>query len=104
MITFIGGVMDKENIMEYFHHIPKLMRTFFHSFDISHLQLPINKTQEKILMIIMNHENTPMNEIGKFVGLEKGSFTSATDHLTGIGFIKRNRSQKDRRVSISVSD
>jgi DNA-binding MarR family transcriptional regulator len=39
-----------------------------------------------------------MNEIGKFAGLEKGSFTSATDHLVEIGYIRRDRVAKDRRV------
>jgi DNA-binding MarR family transcriptional regulator len=84
--------------MEHILTIPKLIRIFFHTFDISQLQLPINKTQEKILMFILHHDNLPMNEIGKFAGLEKGSFTSATDHLVEIGYIRRDRVAKDRRV------
>jgi len=90
--------MDTKFLIENFHGIPRLMKNLFHKFDISDLNIPINKTQEKTLMFIMSHSNKPMSEIGKFVGLEKGSFTSATDHLKELGYIRRVRSEKDRRI------
>ena len=57
----------------------------------------LNLTQERILLTLKEHRSTSMQEVARFVGLEKGPFSQIVDKLEKMDLLKRERSQKDRR-------
>ncbi len=83
-------------------HVPKRM----HHVIMKRLHklgdIPLHKTQIMSLMILKNHEPVTMHELGKRVGMEKGSFTQVVDKLVQSEYAQRNRDQNDRR-SVLVS-
>ena len=58
----------------------------------------ISKTQRGVLMYIAFEGPVPMNDVSEKFALAKGSFTQVADGLEMLGFIKRKRSEKDRRI------
>lgn len=96
--------MKDEIILEHLGYMPMLMKSIFHGFDSSIINLPINKTQQKVLMIIKKHNISTMTEISKKIGMEKGSFTTTTDHLIEKGLVERKRLKSDRRkISLELT-
>lgn len=89
--------MTATDLMEDLMRLPMLKKLIFQDFDRSTLNLPINQTQEHVLMVIGRHPDSTMSEISRRMGLEKGSFTTITDHLLTLKLIERNHSEKDRR-------
>lgn len=89
--------MESRQIIDNIWCFHKLMKKLFHSIASSSIDLPINKTQEKILMFIKHHKENTMGDISIRVGLEKGSFTTATDKLIEEDLVRRIRSESDRR-------
>jgi len=77
--------------------IPMFHKKFFKNMDISSLNLSINATQQKVLMIISDNISNSMTEISKMISLEKGSFTSTVDGLIKKGLLQRKYSDIDRR-------
>ncbi|MCT4616777.1 MAG: winged helix DNA-binding protein [Candidatus Gracilibacteria bacterium] len=77
---------------------PKFVKKLFYEHNISHLNLNINKTQAKILMIMDSLDNKTMSEISKEVALEKSSFTRSIRHLIEIKYIIKKPSETDQRV------
>lgn len=97
--------MDYKHMIENFAYIGMFWRKMFCGYDASHLNLPINKTQEKVLTFIKRNPDKNMSEISKISGLEKGSFTTLIDNLIGMGLVTRKRSETDRRVIyLSLTD
>ena len=82
-----------------------LVKNIFYSTDTSSLNLEINKTQEAILMSIKDHQNKSMNEISKFVGLEKSSYTRSVDILVNKGFLEKETNTLDKRkIHLRLTD
>lgn len=90
--------MDYKHMIDNFAYIAMFWRQMFCGYDASHLNLPINKTQEKVLTFIKHNPDKNMSEISRISGLEKGSFTTLIDNLIGMGLVTRKRSDTDRRV------
>jgi len=66
--------------------------------DISELNLGINRTQTKILMLINDNNEKSMSEISSMTGLEKSSFTRSIDYLVDNRFVEKNFTESDRRI------
>lgn len=80
--------------------LPSLMHALFHDFEGTGMDLPINRTQAKVLMIVEKLQGATMTHLSHMAGLEKGSFTAVADRLIAIGFVERGRDPKDRRKII----
>jgi DNA-binding MarR family transcriptional regulator len=73
------------------------MHTLFHDIDIVELDIPINRTQRKVLIVIDRLPGVTMTQISQMSGLEKGSFTAVADKLIAMGLVTRERDPGDRR-------
>lgn len=74
-----------------------MFRSLIKNFDSSALNLSINKTQQRVLMLIATEENTFMSNLCKQAGLEKGSFTSVVNSLIKQGYIYKISDDSDKR-------
>lgn len=80
-------------------------REIIRSLDTSVLQLPINITQQMVLMAILKHPNFNMTSLSAQVGLEKSSLTRVIDSLIEEGLVERSHSLQDRRrISCILTD
>ncbi len=70
----------------------------FKSFDYSRTKLP--KTSASVLIFMERHSQTcaQMSEIENKSGFIKSTLTAATDVLVKAGYVKRFRTDKDRRA------
>lgn len=75
-----------------------LKSILFNTFDTSPLGLGINKTQERVLMMIHHHPFAQMSFLSREAGLERGSFTSVIDSLENAGLVERTRDANDGRA------
>ncbi|MEN8906262.1 MAG: MarR family transcriptional regulator [Clostridiales bacterium] len=97
--------MKKCEIFEGINSLPRIVKVMFDDLDVPSIVPRVNKTQEKVLVLIKYNENNNMGEISKLIGIEKGSFTTLTDNLIKKGLIKRKRSDKDRRkISLVLTE
>lgn len=60
----------------------------------------LNKTHLRTLLYIKFEKNPKMSLISSRMGLEKGSFTPVAQKLLELGYITKNKTDKDRRKSI----
>jgi DNA-binding MarR family transcriptional regulator len=58
----------------------------------------INSAQGRIMFALWQQDNISINELAKKTQLKKSTLTSMLDRLETMGYIKRARSKKDRRV------
>lgn len=72
-------------------------RKIIRSLDTSRLNLPINTTQERVLMAILKFPDINMKELSAYAGLEKSSLTRVIDSLIEEGFVMRSYHTVDRR-------
>jgi DNA-binding MarR family transcriptional regulator len=72
-------------------------RNLILSFDTSSFCLPINITQERVLMTIFKVSNINMKELSALIGLEKSSITRVIDSLIEKGLVTRSYGTQDRR-------
>jgi DNA-binding MarR family transcriptional regulator len=89
--------MKKERLIDIISAIPALMHALFHDIDPAELNLPVNRTQRKVLIVIDRLPGVTMTQISQMSGLEKGSFTPLADKLIAMGLVKRERDPGDRR-------
>ncbi len=89
--------MKNQELLNNLKALPMLVKNIFYSTDTSSLNLDINKTQEAILMSIKDHQNKSMNEISKFIGLEKSSYTRSVDILVNKEFLEKKVDKSDKR-------
>jgi DNA-binding MarR family transcriptional regulator len=89
--------MKKERLIDLISAVPALMHTLFHDIDVLELDIPINRTQRKVLIVIDRLPGLTMTQISQFSGLEKGSFTTVADKLIAMGLVARERDGGDRR-------
>jgi DNA-binding MarR family transcriptional regulator len=57
----------------------------------------INTAQGRIMFALWKKDSVPINELAKKTQLKKSSLTSMLDRLENMGYVKRVRSEKDRR-------
>lgn len=60
----------------------------------------LNKTHLRTLLYIKFEESPKMSLISGQMGLEKGSFTPVAQKLMELGYITKNKTDRDRRKSI----
>lgn len=60
----------------------------------------LNKTHLRTLLYIKFEKNPKMSLISGRMGLEKGSFTPVAQKLLELGYLTKNKTDKDRRKSI----
>jgi DNA-binding MarR family transcriptional regulator len=89
--------MENDKLIDLISAIPSLMHALFHDIDLIALDVPINRTQRKVLIVIDRLPGVTMTQISQMSGLEKGSFTAVADKLIGMGLVKRERDPSDRR-------
>lgn len=77
-------------------------RDFFIKDFESEFNIPeeLNKTHVRTLMYIKFANMPKMSEISGNMGLEKGSFTPVAQKLYSLNYIKKNKTDKDRRKSL----
>ncbi len=92
--------MKEKALVAIMSGVPSLMHALFHDFDGPGLDLPINHTQGKVLMIVEKLQGATMTQLSHMAGLEKGSFTAVADKLIATGFVERGRDPRDRRKII----
>ncbi len=89
--------MKNERLIDLISAIPSLMHALFHDINIIELDIPVNRTQRKVLIVIDRLPGVTMTQISQMSGLEKGSFTAVADKLIAMGLVTRERDPKDRR-------
>ncbi len=57
----------------------------------------LNKTQRRVLMHLYHNDMNTMSTLCKKTELQQGSMTSVIDSLEELGYVERNRGEKDRR-------
>lgn len=92
--------MNTDSITESLTKIFSLKYILFSSFDISSLELGLNRTQERVLMMAWHKHGAPMRFLSREAGLEKGSLTTVIDSLEERGLVIRKRDEEDHRSFI----
>ena len=59
--------------------------------------IEINPAQGRIMFALWQKDAVPINELVQKTKLEKSTMTSMLDRLEDMGYVKRRRSQQDRR-------
>ena len=59
--------------------------------------IEINSAQGRIMFVLWQNDGISINELAKKTHLKKSTLTSMLDRLEKMGYIKRQRSKKDRR-------
>ncbi len=60
--------------------------------------IEINSAQGRILFALWKEDDISINELAKKTQLKKSTLTSMLDRLEKMGYVKRLRSKKDRRI------
>lgn len=60
--------------------------------------IEINSAQGRIMFALWKKDSIPINELAQKTQLKKSTLTSMLDRLETMGYIKRKRSEKDRRI------
>ena len=60
--------------------------------------IEINSAQGRIMFALWQKDSVPINELVQKTQLKKSTLTSMLDRLESMGYIKRHRSTKDRRI------
>jgi DNA-binding MarR family transcriptional regulator len=60
--------------------------------------IEINSAQGRIMFALWQQDNISIIELAKKTQLKKSTLTSMLGRLEGMGYVKRQRSQKDRRI------
>jgi DNA-binding MarR family transcriptional regulator len=90
--------MDILDLLSKLDELSILRRRIIRSIDTSSLNLPVNATQEHVLMAISKSPEKTMTELSMQVGLEKSSLTRVIDSLINDGLVTRSYGVQDRRI------
>ena len=82
-----------ENLM-IIHHFTK--NIFKYSY-IKEIDPNLNETHAKILLFVHKHQQRQMSKINKYIGIQKGAFTTSVDILINNGYILKIKDEKDKR-------
>ncbi len=67
--------------------------------------LGITYTQYIVFMVLWEHDNLTVGEIGKRLMLDNGTLTPLLKKMEEVGYLTRKRSEKDERVvTVSLTD
>lgn len=89
--------MDSLDLVSLLDILSIYRRDIIRSLDTSILHLPINTTQQMVLMAILKNPNITMKELSGQAGLEKSSLTRVIDSLIKEGLVERSYNLQDRR-------
>ena len=92
--------MTNARLIDIISGIPFLMHALFHDIGMAELDIPVNRTQRKVLIEIDRLPGVTMTQFSRMSGLEKGSFSAVADKLITMGLVKRERDPGDRRKII----
>lgn len=79
-----------------FNEINSLSKITKIMFNMNHCT-GLNRTQERVLILISINKDNTMGEINDLIGIGKGSFTNLIDNLIKMQLVERERSNKDKR-------
>ena len=80
------------------------MRKMSQGFEPKKTRLPVNDTQQRMLMILFHKGPMTMTQLHQAMGLEKGSITSVVDRLIELDLVERKSVAGDRRkVAIELT-
>ena len=65
---------------------------------LKNYDIEINSAQGRIMFALWQQDNISINELAKKTQLKKSTLTSMLDRLERMGYIRRERSKKDRRT------
>lgn len=92
---------DYSEFTKIFEIMPALDHAFFITyFKDFQKENGLYKTHIRTIMILRSHGPLPMSHISQKLSLEKGSFTSVANKLIKLGYIKKQISEEDKRVSL----
>ena len=60
--------------------------------------IELNTAQGRIMFALWKKDGVPINELAQKTQLKKSTLTSMLDRLETMGYIQRQRSEKDRRI------
>ena len=89
--------MNSIELLNLLDSLAVFRRRIIRSLDSSSFGLPINVTQERVLMTIFKVSYINMKELSALVGLEKSSLTRVIDSLIEKGLVTRSHVVEDRR-------
>lgn len=89
--------MDSVDLVSLLDTLSIYRREIIRSLNTGILQLPINTTQQMVLMAILKNPNINMKELSAQAGLEKSSLTRVIDSLIEEGLVERSYGIQDRR-------
>ena len=64
--------------------------------------IEINSAQGRIMFALWQQDNISINELAQKTQLKKSTLTSMLNRLEAMGYIKRERSKKDRRIVLVI--
>lgn len=96
-IKAAGSFINSIELVNLLDTLSIYRREIIRSHDTSKLKLPVNITQERVLMTISKIPNLNMKELCAHIGLEKSSLTRVIDSLIDEGFVARTNDLNDRR-------
>lgn len=92
---------EDKTLKKVFDIMPKLEKTFFSNyFREVHQDLDLNKTHTRTIMMLHFEGDVPMSFVSQKLGLEKGSFTPVAKTLINMGYVKKVKSENDKRISL----
>ncbi len=95
---------ELEIILQFPKVLHVVMRKMMHGFRSSQLDIILNQTQGRALLLLYDKGETTMTDLHRAIGLEKGSLTSVIDQLIKKELVERKRDAGDRRkVNISLT-
>lgn len=68
-------------------------------------EIDLTYTQYIVMMVLWEHKNVGVKELGKHLYLDSGTLTPLLKRLENKGFVRRERSSKDERaVTITITE
>jgi DNA-binding MarR family transcriptional regulator len=94
-----GELMKNLNFIENLMIVHHFTKNVFRYSSIKELDSNLNETHAKILLFVYKHEYRQMSKINKYIGIQKGAFTTSVDILIDNGYIVKVKSEKDKRFT-----
>ncbi len=88
----------KQTVLTELNSINLLRYALFKDYSLPEELNYLNLTQERILMTVKDHKSSSMQDIARFIGLEKGPFSQVVNKLGKIGLLEKCRQESDQRV------
>lgn len=89
---------EKYNLRDIFALYFTLDRIFFREFRSRYQLENMNFTHFRAMMLLIVEGSSSMTQLSEKMNLEKGSLTSVANHLHKLGYVKKVKDEKDKRV------